>query len=58
MREAQALVGPVPLEILDALVELVVLPSEVLERCAEQRLGFIEAFVDTGLDRCRPEPAG
>jgi hypothetical protein len=28
---------------------LVVLPSEVLERCAEQRLGFVEAFVDTGL---------
>jgi hypothetical protein len=28
---------------------LVVLPSEVFERCAEQRLGFAEAFVNPGL---------
>ncbi len=40
---------PVAFEILHALVELVVLPSEVLERCAEQRLSFVEAFVNTGL---------
>jgi hypothetical protein len=45
----RALVELVSFEILDALAELVVLPSEVLERCAEQRLGFGEAFVDTGL---------
>jgi len=36
-------------EVLHALAELVVLPSEVLERYAEQRLGFVEAFVNTGL---------
>jgi len=38
-----------PFEVLHALAELVVLPSEVLERCAEQRLGFVEAFVNTSL---------
>ena len=36
-------------EVLHALAELVVLPSEVLERYAEQRLGFVEAFVNMGL---------
>ena len=44
-----SLILTLPFEVLDALAELLVLPSEVFERCAEQHLGFAEAFVNPGL---------